>query len=328
MWGVFVTDKLAFKAKELDRQGKFWGKIIRLLYEICVCSQFQGAAHLIASCVIGAFCFKDGSLNYKFLVPFGVFYLGVIIVFGICNQHRKNRNNSIKGYELSFPRISKALQEECRKNIDLFNSLSEKTIFQIADYYSTHDVYSEACFRVCAAVDELLQEISGFNSFRVIAFLRTTRDKDEYYINGYSPQDPPPEACRERFDLNQYKSKYEGKNKDKEKVPVHARPFLNKRFEPIIYIDSEVKKEYSDFNDQHPTKLHISIPCSVNNKVVAVLQITSYDNCLGTKSNIKDLIENSLAIFTSYLKVVYMHQMQHELLVNSLKQIPEVNISG
>ena len=63
-------------------------------------------------------------------------------------------------------------------------------------------------------------------------------------------------------------------------------------------------------------------------KGVAVLQITSYDNCLGTKSNIKDLIENSLAIFISYLKVVYMHQMEHELWVNSMRQFKEVNVDG
>ena len=78
---------------------------------------------------------------------------------------------------------------------------------------------------------------------------------------------------------------------------------------------------------------HILAPfCSISilpkTKVVAVLQITSYDNCLGTKSNIKDLIENSLAIFISYLKVVYMHQMEHELWVNSMRQFKEVNVDG
>lgn len=323
---VLVVDKIASWAKGLDRRENFFGKIIRLLYEICVCSPFQGAVHLIASCILGAFCYKDGVLNYKFLIPFGIVYLIAIVVFGICNQHRKHRNDSIKGYELSFPRISKAFQEECRKDMELYNLLSGKNFAQMVDYYSVHDVYSEACFRVCAAVDELLQEISGLKSFRVVTFLRTTNDKDEYYINGYSPQDPAPEACRERFDLDKYKGKHRGKGK--KDIPVHARPFLNKRFEPIIYIDTEVENEYLDFNDQHPTKLHISIPCSVNNKVVAVLQITSYDNCLGTKSNIKDLIENSLAIFISYLKVVYMHQMEHELWVNSMRQFKEVNVDG
>ena len=174
---VLVVDKIASWAKGLDRRENFFGKIIRLLYEICVCSPFQGAVHLIASCILGAFCYKDGVLNYKFLIPFGIVYLIAIVVFGICNQHRKHRNDSIKGYELSFPRISKAFQEECRKDMELYNLLSGKNFAQMVDYYSVHDVYSEACFRVCAAVDELLQEISGLKSFRVVTFLRTTNDK-------------------------------------------------------------------------------------------------------------------------------------------------------
>lgn len=321
-----MVDRVASWAKALDRRDNFWGKVIRLCYEICVCSPFQSAVHIVASCVLGAFSYKDGVLNCRFLVPFSIIYLIIIVVFGICNQHRKHRNDSIKGYELSFPCISKAFQEECRKDMDLYNLLSDKNLAQIIDYYSDHDVYSEACFRVCAAVDDLLQDISGLKSFRVVTFLRTTNEKDEYYINGYSPQDPAPEACGERFNLDKYKNKY--RNKGKKEVPVHARPFLNKRFEPIIYIGTEVESEYLDFNAQHPTKLHISIPCSVNNKVVAVLQITSYDNCLGTKSNIKDLIENSLVIFTSYLKVVYMHQMEHEMWVNSLRKVEGVNVDG
>lgn len=321
-----MVDKLSSWAKKLDSRGNFWGKIIRLLYEICVCSPFQGAVHVIASCILGAFCYKDGVLNYKFLIPFGIVYLIVVAVFTICNQHRKNRNDSIKSYELSFPCISRAFQDECRKDMDLYKLLLNKPFEQKVEYYSLHDIYSEACFRVCAAIDELLQEISGLKSFRVVTFLRTTNDKDEYYINGYSPQYPQPEACREKFDLGKYKGKYRGKAK--KDIPVHARPFLNKRFEPIIYLDNEVKDEYLDFNEQHPTKLHISIPCSVNNEVVTVLQITSYDNCLGTKSNIKDLIDNSLVIFTSYLKVVYMHQLEHELWSNSLHQFKGVNVDG
>ena len=82
---VLVVDKIASWAKGLDRRENFFGKIIRLLYEICVCSPFQGAVHLIASCILGAFCYKDGVLNYKFLIPFGIVYLIAIVVFtNIC----------------------------------------------------------------------------------------------------------------------------------------------------------------------------------------------------------------------------------------------------
>ena len=223
-----MIDKVVFWAKDLDRHGRFLGKLIRLLYEICVCSPFQSAIHLVASCVLGAFCYKDGSINFQFVVPFGIIYLIAIIVFGICNQHRKQRNSLIKRYELSLPQISKSFQWECRKDVDLYTTLlSSKNFSQMMDCYSIHDVYTDTCFRVCAAIDELLQEISGFNSFRVITFLRTIGDEDEYYINGYSPQEPPPEAasCNDgknkgKFDLNLYRAMYE---KDKKSVPVHAR---------------------------------------------------------------------------------------------------------
>ncbi len=318
-----LVEKLASWAKGLDRKGKFWGKMIRLLYEICVSSSFQSLVHVLASCVLGVFCYKGEKLNWDFIACFAIIYIIVIVVFFICNLHRKNRNNSIKGYELSFPRISKSFQEECRKEIELYNTIADRDFNHMVDYYSNYDVYSEACFRVCAAIDELLQEISGFRSFRVLTFLRTTGDRDEYYINAYSPQEPAPESLGTKFDLSVYKS-----TKGKKKIPLHARPFLNERFEPIIYLGDEVKKHYLNFNNEHPTELHISIPCSVNKKVVAAVQITSYNNCLGTKSNIKSLIENSLVIFTSYLKVVYMHQMQHELWVSSLqsKQGGSVNV--
>ena len=52
--------------------------------------------------------------------------------------------------------------------------------------------------------------------------------------------------------------------------------------------------------------------------VVAVLQITSYEDCLGPKSCIDDLISNVLVIYTSYIKTVYMHQIEHERLAEAL----------
>lgn len=311
-----MTEKLACWAKGLAEKNHFIGIVIRLCYEICVQAQVQSAVHIVAACLLGAFCYKNGALFWKFIIPFAVIYLLIIIVFGISNQHRKIRNDSIRGYEISYPQISKALQEECRKDVELYNVIANKSISEINDYYAAHDVYTEACFRVCAAVDELLQGICTTGSFRVMTFLRTTLDKDEYHINAYSPQEPAPEAYGVSFDLERLK----GNNIRKKSIPVHARPFLNKRFEPIIYTDKEVKREYSDFNMAHPTKLHISIPCSVNSMVVTVLQITSYDNCLGSKSNIQDLIKNVLVIYTSYLKTVYMHQIEHEKIAKALEK--------
>lgn len=57
-----------------------------------------------------------------------------------------------------------------------------------------------------------------------------------------------------------------------------------------------------------------------------------YRHIRTSKEIIRNLLnyykENSLAIFISYLKVVYMHQMEHELWVNSMRQFKEVNVDG
>lgn len=51
--------------------------------------------------------------------------------------------------------------------------------------------------------------------------------------------------------------------------------------------------------------------------VTLVLQITSHDEYTGNENNIRDLIDNVLNIFIAYLKIVYMHQIEHEQLANS-----------
>jgi hypothetical protein len=309
-----LADRIAAWAKNLEQRGNFFGILLRLLYEICVNAQFQSAVHVIASCVLGAFCYKNGKPNVCFLIVFAVTYLIIIVTFAISNIHRGHRNELIKAYEISLSKISKALQEECRKDINLYNSLANKSLEEMCQYYKNHDVFTETCFRVCAAVDELLQEISGMNSFCVMTFLRTDDGCDSYHINAYSPQEPVPEAYGTQHDLEAFKKS----GIRKKSIPVHARPFLNKRFAPIIYNAAEVRREYKDFNAAHPTKLHISIPCTVNGMVVAVLQITSYEDCLGPKSCIDDLVSNVLVIYTSYIKTVYMHQIEHERLAEAL----------
>lgn len=305
---------LAGWTKRLSNRKNFFGLLIRLTYEICVNSFFQSSVHVFASCLLGAYCYASGKVNYKFLIPFGFIYLAFIIVFFISNQHRKIRNDLIKEYEISYSKITRALQEQCRKELDLYNIICNKSFSKMVEHYSDLDIYTETCFRICVAVDELLQEISGRNSFRVMTFLRTNTTRDEYYINAFSPQDPAPEMYHEHFWLDEFRTM------KKSKIPVHARPFLNPRFEPIIYVGDEVEKKYTNFNKNHPTRLHISIPCSVNGAVVAVLQITSYEDCLGPKSNIKALIDNVIGIYMHYLKTTYIQQIKHERLASSLNE--------
>lgn len=307
-------ESLAAWAKRKSNRKNFLGLLIRLIYEICVNSFFQSAVHVFASCLLGAYCYANGKVNYKFLIPFGLIYLAIIIVFAISNQHRKIRNDLIKEYEISYSKITRALQEQCRKELELYNIICDKSFEKIVEYYSDHDIYTETCFRICVAVDELLQEISGTNSFKVMTFLRTKTTKDEYHVNAFSPQDPAPEMYGNHFELDTFR-KMEKKN-----IPVHARPFLNSRFDPVIYVGDEVEKKYTDFNKNHPTRLHISIPCSVNGAVVAVLQITSYEDCLGPKSNIKALIDNVIGIYICYLKTTYIQQIKHERLASSLNE--------
>lgn len=305
---------LAGRAKRLSNRKNFFGLLIRLTYEICVNSFFQSSVHVLASCLLGAYCYANGKVNYRFIIPFGVIYLLLILAFFISNQHRKVRNDLIKEYEISYSKITKALQEECRKDLALYNIICDRSFAKMVEYYSEHDIYTETCFRICVAVDELLQEISCTNSFRVMTFLRTNTTRDEYHVNAFSPQDPAPEMYGKHFGLDEFR------RMKKEAVPVHARPFLNSRFDPIIYVGDEVEKKYTDFNKDHPTRLHISIPCSVNGAVVAVLQITSYEDCLGPKSNIKDLIDNVIGIYICYLKTTYIQQIKHERLASSLNE--------
>ena len=146
----------------------------------------------------------------------------------------------------------------------------------------------------------------------VTTFLRTNIDQDEYHINGFSPLSAEPEMYGTTFVLENYKSL------KKKKIPAHAQPFLNNRSEPLILIGSKnVRKAYQNFNEKNPTKLHVGIPIAINGMITMVVQITSHDEYAGTEGNIRDLIENVLSIFISYLKVIYVHQMKHEQLASA-----------
>lgn len=317
-----MTDRLARWAKRLDKNDKFLGKIIRLCYEIAVWAPFQSAVHILASCLLGAFCYKDSQLNWMFLIPFSVIYLIFISAFTISNQHRKDRNTLIRSYEVSLPRITNAFNVECRKEKELYDSISSALISDVKNveqFCGKLDVFSEACFRICAVVNDLLREVSGLDTFRVMTFVRTTGDNDEYHVNGYSPEQLIPESCHIVYNLGDYTGKH------KKKAPVHAEPFINKRAEPVIYMNDEVQKKYLDFNEEHPTKLHIGIPCTVGDQVVAVLQITSYQNIFSSKSNAENFINNTLAIFTSYMKVVYMHQLEHDFWARYVSKLRREN---
>lgn len=307
---------LATWVKVKDANGEWLGKVLRLCYEICVNAVFQSIINICASLLLGAFAFKDGILNKVFLMPFSVIYLGFIVIFLISNLHRKGRNNTIRGYELSFLRISNALQEEYMNNMKFHQAISEKSLDNMIRYYEEHDTYTDICFRTCNAVENLLQEISGKQTFRVATFLRKIETPNEYGMNGFSPLEPVPESYGKSFPINLAK----GKHARKAKCHTHKKPFINPRTEPIILLGDEVKKSYLDFNDSHPTKLHISIPCSVNGEVVAVMQITSYDeNALGNKGDIQVFIKTVLVLFTAFLKVAYSHQLQHETLTAAIK---------
>ena len=76
-----MADRIAAWAKNLEQRGNFFGILLRLLYEICVNAQFQSAVHVIASCVLGAFCYKNGKPNVCFLIVFAVTYLIIIVTF-------------------------------------------------------------------------------------------------------------------------------------------------------------------------------------------------------------------------------------------------------
>lgn len=299
---------LASWAKNLERKGNWCGKVIRLIYEICVSAVFQSMIHIFAACFLGALAYKDGTVNWEFIIPFGIIYALFLIVFGISNQHRKIENNITKYYEIAYAQITKMLHEECHNSLTLYNNLRKRSAEEILDHFASHAAYTDTCFRVCEVIDTLLQEISGRTSFRVMTFFRSSKGGDHYIINAYSPSTQIPDTNRKPyyFDLLSVE----------EGIPVHAEPFLNKRIEPIVYYADEIQKRYKNLNISHPAKLYIGIPCDVNGKVVAALQITSYDESLCKATDIGDLINNVLMVFASYIKVAYTRQVLHELVAD------------
>ena len=296
------------------KNGTLAGKILYLAYEICVNAYVQGTIHLIASCVFGAFAYKEQRVNWPFIVPFIIGYLFVISVFVCCNVHRKNRNRLLAQYECSYSKISNSILTEYRKNLELYSAGKNLSLEDLLKKYKETDFFTETCFRVCDAIKEVLQKESE-KEYRVILFLRTNIDQDEYHINGFSPLSSEPEIYGKSFSLDELNAQ------PKKWLPAHARPFLNNRCEPLILVgQKEVRKVYRNFNDQNPTKLHIGIPIAIRGMVTMVLQITSHDDYKGTEDNIRDLIENVLNLFVAYLKVTYMHQIKHEQIAAARKR--------
>ena len=302
-------DRVVNWARSLYQSESFWGKIIYLSYEICVNAYFQGAVHLIASCMLGAFAYREQTFNWPFVIPFGLIYLLFLAVFSLCNVHRKNRNALLERYEYAYPKIAESFLIEYQSNLDLYNTGSNLQLEQLLSKYEETDFFTKTCFRICNAINDVLQKETD-NKYRTTIFLRTNMGQDEYRISAFSPLSSEPEMYRSTFVLSDYK------NVKKKKIPAHARPFLNNRCEPLIIIGArEVSKAYHDFHDSNPTKLHIGIPITINGMITMVLQITSHEECTGTENGIRDLIENVLNIFIAYLKVAYTHQMRLEQFV-------------
>lgn len=307
--------KLATWAKRLETRDIWFGKFLRLTYEVCVSAVFQSAIHIIASCLLGAFAYKESVLNRAFLIPFFIIYLLFIIVFCISNQHRKAENNITRSYESSFHQINQTLQAQYHSNLTQCNELSRMSRSEVHHYLSDSDDFDSICFQICSDVENLLHEICEESSFRVMTFLRTPEGhRDAYHINAYSPMTPAPEAMGKHFYFDSFVP--HGKN------PVHAEPFLNARFDPVVYNAEEIQKRFVDIHTARPTKLYIGIPCDINGKVVLTLQITSYDDYLGNALDLYDLINNVLVIYTTYLKIAYVRHTKYELLSNALGSVP------
>ncbi len=296
------------------------------MYVVLANPQMQTIINLTASCLLGVFCRVEDEgttvWNWKFLIPFFVVYLFILIGIGVVNYYREMRIHLIEKYEDFYVNVTDFLQEMSRKELQLYNDLQNKNIYEICSYYLSHDSFSEFCFFICKSVRELLQK-DGKNCFRVMTFLKD-QQKDEYYCNAFSPMDPTPEVYGMKLSLAEYR-KSGIKKKD---VPVHARPFLHRNFEPIIYLGEEVKKNYKNYKEDHPTKLHIGIPCTVNGSVVAVLQITAYESCLGSKTNINELIKSTLGLYVAQVKNNYVLQMQHQQIAAALNELGQIARAG
>ena len=100
-------------------------------------------------------------------------------------------------------------------------------------------------------------------------------------------------------------------------------PFLKKDNTGfILKSGKEVEDCYQEFSYDHPTKLHISIPMEIENTVLLVLQITSNeDNALGTKENVKKIINSYFPAYSAYIRNCYAQQLQYELILNRIEGV-------
>lgn len=318
-------DKIISWAKKQYKLDSIIGQTLKLFYTILVNPIIQSAISIIASILLGIFLHKNQNgatiLNIRFLILFSIGYLLLIIAMLICNYYRGMRNNVIKMYEISHQDIQKALLIEYRRNYGLLDKMTPSpTVNKLNDILLGYDTFTESSFFIADSVYELLEKCQNATRLRVSIYLRTTDEKDTYTMVAYSPICKKPATYGEIYNINDFK-KPGIRKKD---IPVHAEPFLNKGFERIILLGSEVRKRYRNFNSKKPTKLHISIPAEIEGTVFLVLQITSYDlDWVPPRSNIEDLIDSDLMIYMACLKIAYMHQIIHERIALQYKKLIE-----
>lgn len=289
------------------------------LYAFFVNPYIQALTHTIAAVVLGAFFYKGEGINYGFIVPAAIVYLILIILFAVCNNYRAERAKLLKRLEKSNLFIAKSLKIEFNEELKLFDKVKSKNSKNIVEKYKEHDLFSEACQRVCINLNELLEDAYTCNKFSVMIFVREIKEKKDYYeLKCYAPLNRnEPEIVETPFNIQEMRFKHA----NGEKIPAHAVPFIAPKNDVMILLGKGVEDSYVDFHSEQPTMIHIGIPCSIKKNVMFCIQITSYDDCMGKKEDIKEFVENTCYIFSTYLKMVYMQQKNYELLANAAKKL-------
>ena len=344
-----MIDKLALWAISLKDKKNPLGAFIEGIYLSIVNPVIQTVVHGVAVALLGIYgitsttkTVKDFSYNtlvynWKFIGFWGTIYLLFILASLICMSHRDKRNALVGTYEEALISITQAIKGEYNEGMKLIHDIIEKpSLVQIIPFLQEYHQLQLTCHRLCDSVHRLLDKVKTNQAaeFKVCVFLRTIEPhEDSYSLFSFdSSYNDTPETYSTVYSLTDFKKKlpnYSRKNSKQlerllkeNSIPFHALPFLKKENTGYIFkIGSEVEDCYQEFSDEHPTKLHISIPLEIDSFVMLALQITSNEeNALGDKENIRKIINAYFPVYSAYIRNCYAQQLQYEQIISRVEE--------
>ena len=346
---VMIDDRLANWAISLRDRKKPIGVFIEACYLLIVNPIIQSVVHGIAVALLGIFgvttisnMSNDSSYdtldyNWSFIFFWGLFYLIFIVASLICMSHRDKRNSLVETYEEALTSITQAIKGEYNEGMKLIHVIIEKpSLVQTIPFLQEYDQLQLTCQRLCDSIHRLLDKVkvSPDADFKVCVFLRTIDlIEDTYTLYSFdSSYNDTPEIYQMRYDLGAFKRKLSNKEWKNSKqleqfmrensIPYHALPFLKKENTGfVLKTGKDVEACYQGFSQEHPTKMHISIPIEIEREVLLALQITSNEhNALGSRENVKKIVNSYFPAYSAYIRNCYAQQLQHESILRKIEE--------